>query len=74
MSAELLSVDEIRSVIAKVKSGKGAGPSSVMVDILKASDRERAKWVTDVCNAVVRDGRIPVILKNNWMVPVYKGK
>lgn len=37
--AELLSVDEIRSVIAKTKSSKGAGSSSVTVDILKVSDK-----------------------------------
>ena len=30
--------------------------------------------VTDVCHAVVRDGRIPNDWKKSWMVPVYKGK
>ena len=60
--AELLSVEEIRSAISKAKSGKAAGPSGVMVDMLKVSGSEGAEWVTDVCNAVVRDGRIP----NDW--------
>ena len=57
--AELLSVDEVKLAIAKAKSGKAAGPSGVMVDMLKVSGKEGAEWVTDVCNAVVRDGRIP---------------
>ena len=56
--AELLSVEEIRLAIAKAKSGKAAGPSGVMVDMLKVSGKEGAEWVTDLCNAVVRDGRI----------------
>jgi len=31
-------------------------------------------WVTDVCNAVVEEGRIPVDWTKSWMVSVYKGK
>ena len=45
-----------------------------MGDMLKVSGTEGAEWVTDVCNAVVRDGRIPNDWKKSWMVPVYKGK
>src|SRR5678815_3540652 len=44
------------------------------VDMLKVSGAEGTEWVTDVCNAVVRDGRIPNDWKKSWMVPVYKGK
>ena len=31
-------------------------------------------WMTDVCNAVVRDGKIPEDWSRSWMVNVYKGK
>ena len=57
--AALLQVEKIRSTIAKVKSGKAAGPSGVVVDMLKISGKEGTGWVTDVCNTVMRDCRIP---------------
>ena len=30
--------------------------------------------MTDVCNAVVKDGKIPKDWNRSWMVSVYKGK
>ena len=38
--AELLSADKIRSAIAKIKSGKAAGSSGVMFDVLKVSGKK----------------------------------
>jgi hypothetical protein len=71
---ELISVGEVRCAIAEAKIGKAAGPSGVVVEMLKASGEAGVQWVTDICNAVVRDGKIPEDWRKSWMVSVYKGK
>src|SRR3989441_962022 len=70
----LISVYEARLAIGKAKSGKAAGPSGVAADMLKAAGEAGVKWVTDICNEVVRSGVVPVDWRRSWMVNVYKGK
>src|SRR6184192_3909247 len=67
----LISVYEVRLAIGKAKSGKAAGPSGVAADMLKAAVM---KWVTDICNEVVRSGVVLADWRRSWMVNVYKGK
>ena len=31
-------------------------------------------WVTDLCNAIIKEGSIPADWKRSWIVNVYKGK
>ena len=66
-------MSEVRLAIAKAKSGKAAGPSGVAADMLKAAGEAGVKWVTHICNEVVRSGVVPVDWRS-WMVNVYKGK
>ena len=42
--------------------------------MLKAAGETGTLWMTDVCNAVVKDGKIPENWSRSWMVNVYKGK
>src|SRR5881296_1090859 len=42
--------------------------------MLKAAEEAGVKWVTDICNEVVRSGVVPVDWRRSWMVNVYKGK
>ena len=65
---------EVQAAIKKMKWSKAAGPSGVVSDMLKAAGEAGIIWVTDLCNAVVRDGRIPEDWCKSWMVNVYKGK
>ena len=71
---EKLSFDEVNKAIIKMKSNKASGPSGVVADMIKATGVPGAEWVTDVCNAVVRDGRIPEDWSKSWLMNVYKGK
>src|SRR2546425_504876 len=70
----LISLSEVRLALAKAKSGKAAGPSGIAADMLKAAAEAGVKWVTDICNEVVRSGVVPVDWRRSWMVNVYKGK
>ena len=42
--------------------------------LVKAAGVNRTLWMTDLCNAVVNDGKIPDDWSRSWMVNVYKGK
>ena len=41
---------------------------------MKASGDVGVKWVTDLCNAILHEGKIPGDWKKSSMVNVYKGK
>ena len=72
--AELITYSDVKCAITKAKSGKAAGPSGVVGEMLKASGDVGIQWVTDLCNSIVQEGRVPNDWKKSWMVNVYKGK
>jgi len=72
--AEEFTASEVRAAIAKMKSGKSVGPSGIAAEMLKAAGEDGVRWVTDICNAIVKEGRIPDDWRKSWMVCVYKGK
>jgi hypothetical protein len=72
--SERITVEEVEAAINKAKDGKAPGPTGVMVEMLKAAGVEGIQWMTDLCNAVVAEGKIPEDWKKSWMVDVYKGK
>ena len=57
-----------------MKLGKAGGPLGVVADMSKAAGDEGTRWMTELCNAVVRDGTIPKDWNRSWLVNVYKGK
>ena len=69
--SERISILEVDAAIGKMKQDKSGGPTGVVLEMLKAAG---ALWMTDVCNAVVKDGKIPEDWSRSWMVNVYKGK
>ena len=57
------------------KNGKATGLSEVASDMLKCSGEAGVRSVTDLCNAIVREGVIPKDWRKNWMLSIYtKGK
>jgi hypothetical protein len=71
---EQILAHEVRAAITKAKNGKAAGPSCVVSEMLKASGEVGVEWVTYVCNAVIKDGKIPADWKRSQIVNVFKGK
>ena len=71
---EKISEEEVEAAIGKMKLGKAGGPSGVVADMLKAAGDEGTRWMTELCNTVVRDGKIPKDWIRSWLVNVYKGK
>ena len=72
--SERISTLEVDAAIGKMKQGKSGGPTGVVSEMLKAAGETGTLWMTDVCNAVVKDGKIPEDWSKSWMVNVYKGK
>ena len=71
---ELITESEVKLAIQQAKNGKAVGPSGVASDMLKAAGEAGVRWVTDLCNAIVKEGVIPGDWAKSWMVSVYKGK
>ena len=51
----------------RMKQGKSAGPMGVAAEMLKAAGETGTLSMTDVCNAVVKDGKIPEDWSRSWM-------
>ena len=72
--SEKISALEVGVAIGKMRQGKSAGPTGVGVEMLKAAGETGTLWMDDVCNVVVKDGKVPEDWSRSWMVNVYKGK
>ena len=59
----------------QMKKGKAAGPSGVTAEMLQAAGEAGIRWVTEICNAILKEGRQFRRTGNAvWIVSVYKGK
>ena len=57
--SERISALEMDAAVGKIKQDKSGGPTRVVSEMLKTACETGAMWMTDMCNAVVRDGKIP---------------
>ena len=71
---ELITEQEVREALNKMKKWKAAGPSKVTVEMLKAAGSEGIKWLTELFNSVITERKIPDDWRRSWMTAVYKGK
>ena len=67
-------ITEVGVAMGKMKQGKAAGPTGVVAGMLRAAGETGTLWMSEVCNAVVKDGKVPEDWSRSWMVNVYKGK
>ena len=58
----MITYGEVKAAITLATSGKAAGPSGVVAEMLKPSDDKWVQWMTDLCNSIVREGKVP----NDW--------
>lgn len=72
--SERITPEEVKAAVAKMKIGKAAGPSGVVSEMLKAAGEDGIKWMTDLFNQIISEGKIPDDWKKSWIVAVYKGK
>ena len=66
--------EEVREAIMRMKEERAAGPTGVVAEMFKAMGEEGVRRMTDLCNEVVKEGKIPEDWSRSWMVSIYKGK
>ena len=71
---ELISEREVEEAIRNMKVGKAAGPSEIVVEMLKAAGNKDVKIMTKIYNYVVREGAMPREWELSTHIPTYKGK
>ena len=71
---QAISYEEVDKALRKMKCGKAAGPSGVMSDQLKAGEEVVVEQLTDLCNQILIEGRIPDDWRRSTMKMLYKGK
>ena len=57
-----------------MRVGKAAGPSEIVVEMLKAAGNKGVKIMTKICNHIVREGAMPREWELSTLIPIYKGK
>ena len=56
--------------ITKMKTGKAAGPSGIVAEMLKASGDTGARLVADLANDMVRNGAIPSDWEDSFIINI----
>ena len=64
----------VKKAISKIKSGKAAGPSGIVVEMIKAAGDTGATMIRDLATAIIRDGKVPTDWEQSFIVCLYKGK
>ena len=67
-------IDMVKKAISKMKSGKAAGPSGIVVEMIKAAGDTGATMIRDLATAIIRDGKVPTDWEESFIVCLYKGK
>ena len=67
-------IEEISSVIRRLKSGKAAGPDNITAEHLKHGGLILQKWLLKIFNRILSLEEIPPCLEHGIITPVYKAK
>ena len=49
----------ISKAIAKMKTGKAAGPSGIVIEMIRSAGKEIIKSITNLTNRIIKEGCIP---------------
>jgi hypothetical protein len=71
---EEITVKEVEEAMKKMKSGKAPGPSGVVAEMMNAAGEAGVQRMTDLCNGILREGKVPLDWCRSWLVSIYKGK
>ena len=53
-----MTIDMVKKVISKLKFGKAAGPSGVVVEMIRAAGDTGADIIRNLVIAIIRDGKV----------------
>ena len=64
----------VKKAISKMKSGKAADPSGIVVEMIKAAGDTGATMICDLATVIICDGKVPADWEQSVIVCLYKGK
>ena len=64
----------ISKAIAKMKTGKAAGPSGIVIAMIRSTGKEIIKSITNLANRIINKSCIPSDWNISYVVSLYKGK
>ena len=72
--SEPITLEMITKAITKMASGKAAGPSGIVAEMLKSVGEAGAEEVRDLVKNIISEGCIPTDWQESFIVNLYKGK
>ena len=69
-----ITIDMVKKSISKMKSGKAAGPSGIVAEMIKAAGDTGATMIFYLATAIISDGKVPTDWEQSFIVCLYKGK
>ena len=64
----------VSSAVSKMKTGKAAGPSGIIAEMIKAAGEPCLQLISELTNSIISENRIPADWENSFMISLYKGK
>ena len=64
----------VKKAISKMKSGKAAGPSGIVVEMIKAAGDTGATMIRNLATAIIRDGKVPTEWEQSFIVCLYRAR
>ena len=68
-----ITIDIVKKAISKMKSGKAAGLSGIVVEMIKAAGDTCATMIYNLATAIICDGKVPADWEQSFIVCLYKG-
>ena len=69
-----ITLDMVLKAIAKMQSGKAAGPSGIVAEMFKAAGIPCAVLIRDLAVSIVSEGKIPADWEESFIICLFKGK
>ena len=72
----LLDITEeiISKALVKMKTGKAAGQSGIVIEMIRSTGKEIVKSITNLANRIIKESRVPSDWTLSYTVSLYKGK
>ena len=64
----------VSTAISKMKSGKAAGPSGIIIEMIKAAGDKFTEELTVLANKIVAEGVVPSDWNLSFIINLFKGK
>ena len=64
----------VKKAVSQMKAGKAPGVSVILVEMIQAVGDTGASMICDLAIAITRDGKVPSVLEQSFIVCLYKGK